>query len=204
MVSTKTERPHRRAFFAHPLSLGLGILLGAVLALVFARGSGPINHTFTQSAALVPGQQDAPAEPSDAVCAEQTWPYIERGCAGRIGAAPHKRLVRVIAPDRLRTPGLVVPQAAPTVPPAADTVGSGTDVQSAPLAEPPEDYLRADPDRSFRTRPMRQKARPRVAHGPEQRAVVVLALPGRAGIVAEGPNYRVRRVYLLPRDDGVN
>jgi hypothetical protein len=216
MIPATFERQPPRPFLSHPVSLAIGALIGGALAFALARGSVPANQEPTQGLAPTAERQDSrAAEPSDAVCAAQTWPYIERGCVGRTGPGPRQQFVRVVAPDRMRSADAAAPMpttdAAAIAPvknvtpqspqPATETAGSNAAVGDFEVAiaeePPPVESRRAN-------RRVAAVPRTRTSRTPERRSVTVLARPGRAGIVAEGQNYRVRRVYLVPRDDGMN
>lgn len=211
MMSPTPERP-RPVSFGHPLSLAVGVVVGAALVFALARGSAPTRVTTQGLAPAAEQQETRTPAPTDAECAAQTWPYIEKGCAGRTSVGPRPPSVRIIAPDRVRSADAVAPPnstnlaLAPPEPLRA-TVGASAAAQPADLGEPavePPDLARVEPDRTVGKRGGRQARRTaRAARVAERRPVVVLTPPGRAGIVAEGSNYWVRRVYLVPRD-GVN
>jgi hypothetical protein len=225
MASSRIGHAHIRRLVSHPLSVGVGFIIGAVCALALARGTVASIPTSTDGSAPAGADRLAatsPVLPSDRVCAEQTWPYIEKGCIGRTGAGPPKRPSRVIVPELgrgaqatgltdaagpLLRPEDSPRQLAPTPPQETAGLGAappGDDPHTPPAAEAWARPILVEPERSFRTHGTRQKTGVRsTARIQERRRVVVYAPPGRAGIVAEGPNYRVRRVYLVPRDKGV-
>jgi hypothetical protein len=121
--------------------------------------------------------------PPDIACEQQTWPYIERRCIGE--AQQERRIARVISPERLR-PAETATARTPDMPPASESPAGGQgavdasrDAESNPPALTPR-----EPTRRKHTTPPRRAMRN------------VAAQDGQ--VIAQGPNFLVRRVYLPP------
>lgn len=117
--------------------------------------------------------------PPDLACEQQTWPYIESRCTGE--AQQERRIARVISPERLR-PAETATARTPDIPPPAESPAAG---QGA--AEVPRDAESNAPALTPRE--------PRKNTPPPRRAMRnVRAQDGQ--VIAQGPNFLVRRVYL--------
>ncbi len=152
---------------------------------------------------VVPAEIAVPAAALS--CDQQTWPYIDRNCAGDAGPAS-KKLVRVISPELSRTAERASsPVAAAMV--VQNPVALAFATLSPPVTVPAQQFVLTSPTNHAEASPApaarraaevkRPKAVIRVASRSDAPAVRQNVKPQ---VVAQGDTYQVRRVYLEERD----
>jgi hypothetical protein len=99
----------------------LSILGLFVVAETLVPVSSSANSDFRRDEFTVPLQADIPIPPRvSPSCDRQTWPYVEPRCRGDAGGI-HKRVARVISPERAPTPEPAEQTQADRAVPAAET-----------------------------------------------------------------------------------
>jgi hypothetical protein len=203
----------RRPLAGHVPAIA-GVILCTALGTV-ALAKIPTAFSITPAASTTGSatQESAPVRPDVAAqplfCEQQTWPYIDRSCAG--SEAGGKRLVRVISPETSRITEAKAPLtvAANETPTAGNSIAASFASLTPPAAVPAQQFApaptaRRDAER-YEAPAVRRTAEVKRVKVSATRSASRLDRPvdrraAAADVVAQGDTYQVRRVYVEAPD----